>query len=194
MKNIYSILPLFLISIISCAPKNNRGMKIGIINMKKIYENSTWGKKQSLNINKEIAKREKKLETQCSNPLKKSIVKLNKLNKKTPKNPQAIREHKTRHIGLLRKCNRIRTIFQKEIDKVSENHGAAILKKVKEMASLLAGPKKIDLILTKFRGVVIYMSDSIDITDHVIKLLDSEVVVDEPEKVETKKVKSNKVK
>ncbi|MBN2725328.1 MAG: OmpH family outer membrane protein [Deltaproteobacteria bacterium] len=138
--------------------------------MKTVMDTSSWGKKHQKLIAQEIAKREKKWETECSEPMKAISLELKKL--KTENSEKFLKTEELKN-NLVHKCARLRGQFQREVEKLNEDYAGKILTKVKNISSQLAVEKKLNIVFSLFRGVVLFADDTVDITEKVIMRLDS---------------------
>jgi Skp family chaperone for outer membrane proteins len=166
---LFVILSIFT-SIISCS--HTKPQKIGVVDMKILMDKSVWGRKHQKTIRKELAIRERMWIQKCGNPLKKIILEINKVEKAADKTPGNLKELKLSKRTLYIQCERLKRQYHLEVEQINTNYAATILKKVKESVLLIAKSLHIDLVVTAFRGVVLYSSDRIDITDKVILALE----------------------
>ena len=154
---------------------NKKNLKIGIVDLKTVMEKSEWGKEKQQKINSEIAKREKSWNKLCATPLKSIITKLEQLKKSAKNNKtEQVKQLKNKKQQLAFKCSSIKTTYQREIENLNAELASQILKKVKSVTKLLAKQYEFDLIITEYRGVVLFNSSKIDITDLIIKNLEQE--------------------
>lgn len=166
-STIFLVLSIALVT--SCTKKDT--VPIGVVNMKTIMDKSAWGKKHQQAISKELATREKQWEKSCNEPLKELTDRIEKANKAgNTADAKALASEKNLK---LRQCSLLRNRYQAEVEKLNEDYAGKILDKVKDISRRIAEDKKLKLVLSLFRGVVLHADDTVDITDSVIKLLDS---------------------
>lgn len=163
---------LILLLLTQGACTRERPVTIGVVNMKVLMDKSVWGRKHQKIIQDALAQREKLWEKKCGTPIKEVTLKLKALEKSADKAllPSLLETQKR----LGRMCYALKGQYQREVEQINEEYAGRILKKVKETASLIARNLKLDLVVTLFRGVVLYASERVDITEKVVIGLEEE--------------------
>ncbi len=161
---------LVVLLLISSACTRERPVKIGVVNMKVLMDKSVWGRKHQKVIREALAEREKQWEKRCGTPIKEVTLKLEALKKKPDPVAEPLLLGERQRLG--RMCYQLKAQFQREVEQINEEYAAKILKKVKETAALIGKNLRLDLVVTFFRGVVLYTSERVDITEKVVIALE----------------------
>ncbi|MDA3863928.1 MAG: OmpH family outer membrane protein [Deltaproteobacteria bacterium] len=152
--------------------KGLKSHRVGIVNLKTIKGKSVWGRSHKRKMNKQIVSREKQWQENCENPLKNTVLKLEKIKKEKDAKPEEIARLQQKKRQLSHKCSMVRQQFKTEIEELNENFASSIINKVKEVAASIAEELQLDLVVSQFRGVVLYGSKQVDITSKVINKLE----------------------
>ncbi len=158
---------LFALFALGCAAP--RPLKVGVVNMKTIMDKSVWGRKHQRVISAALAKREKHWTTTCGDPLKALAQKRKQAELKKSPELQLLQEKDKK---LRRRCYALKVQYQNEVKVINENYSVKILDKVKETATIIGRTLQLDLVVTRFRGIVLYASERVDITDRVVVALE----------------------
>ncbi|MGM0598034.1 MAG: OmpH family outer membrane protein [Myxococcota bacterium] len=146
--------------------------RVGVVNLKAIMEKSVWGRSHKRKMNKQIVRREKQWQENCEKPLKDTVLKLEKVKKNKDSSPKELARLEQKKKQLSQRCSLVRQQFKSEIEELNENFASSIIKKVKEVAASIAEEAQLDLVVSQFRGVVLYGSKQVDITSKVINKLE----------------------
>lgn len=146
-------------------------IKIGVVNTEKILRESSFALQTQKRIEQEFIPRD--------DEIKKMMAEARILQDKLEKNVATIeldeRQNMERNLAnLSRKYQRAQKQLREDFSARQNEEYSIILDRINNVISKLAEAEKIDLILQLQDSV--YRSQRIDITDKIIKLLDSETV------------------
>lgn len=146
-------------------------IKIGVVNTEKILRESSFALQTQKRIEQEFIPRD--------DEIKKMMAEARILQDKLEKNVATIeldeRQNMERNLAnLSRKYQRAQKQLREDFSARQNEEYSIILDRINKVISKLAEAEKIDLILQLQDSV--YRSQRIDITDKIIKLLDSETV------------------
>lgn len=172
--NRYSLLFIalsFVVVIVESFAVSTEGIKIGVVNTEKILRESLFALQTQKRIEQEFIPRD--------DEIKKMMAEARILQDKLEKNGATIeldeRQNMERNLAnLSRKYQRAQKQLREDFSARQNEEYSIILDRINNVISKLAEAEKIDLILQLQDSV--YRSQRIDITDKIIKLLDSETV------------------
>ncbi len=154
----------------SCA----KPVQVGVIRVKAIMDESTWGLTQVNLLRREIVSRESALKEKCGGPLEATLIRVREtenLDDDDPVRQEALRNH----AGIYEKCMNLRGQLQEELGRIQEKFATAVMEKVQSAAEIIARRRKLDLVLFQDqKGTVLWSGPRVDVTAEVKNMIDSE--------------------
>jgi outer membrane protein len=143
---------------------------LGYVDMQKVLEESSLGKKVQEDLRKDFEPRAQELgkteaeirKMQESLQRESALMSTEQLNKKEAELKQRIESYQKSGAAL-----------QQELAKVQQEKGRTILVPAQKAVDTIAKQKKLSMVVERNMAGVLYLDDALDITADVIKLMDS---------------------
>ena len=155
--------------IAAAAPAAAQDLKIGYVNSERVMRESTPAKAAQAKLEAEFSRREKDLNDTAA----KLKAAADKLDKDAPTLSESERNRRQRElVDQDRELQRKRREFQEDLNQRKNEELASVVERANKVVKQIYDTEKFDLILQG--DVVIFASARVDITDKVIKALNSQ--------------------
>lgn len=166
------IFGIMLLALTAAACASSGTHRVGVVQVKAVMEECTWAQARMQNLKKEIADRERMLDTQCMTPLQKFAVRLQELEKTPDTDPEkaSVLQERQRLLG---SCMDLRQKLQEEVAGIRDRFLAELMEKINEAAKTVARRHRLDVVfLAQPQGVVSWAGPRVDVTGEVKTLVD----------------------
>jgi outer membrane protein len=169
MKN-HALKYILVSSLMMVASFAHAELKVAIVDMQKVVQNSPGGKKAKASLEEEFTKKKKELEKK-ETELKKMGEEIEK--KKAVLSEDALKKKQAEFQDEMLKYRELVSRSQGEIQKRQADLAAPILEKVGKILDRLSKEKSYDIVLEKGAGILRF-NPALNITDDVLKELEKE--------------------
>jgi len=159
------------------APANPSGLKIGVINVERLVQESALGK--------EAFNRVKKLNDQKKDEADKLSKELRDMEQKLADQGSALADDKRESLQKTYQekaiaFKRFQDDANRDLEAAQKKELADLEKRVFPVINQVGKEKGYTLILNKFQSGLVYADDSVDVTDEVLKVFNTTVAVPKP--------------